>query len=51
MAARIVRVVEELPAQPRVGRVVPEFNDPDLRERIVGSYRVMCRLTPEAVRW
>jgi len=31
------------------GRVVPEFNDPRLRELLVRSYRLIYRVSPETV--
>lgn len=34
---------------PRLGRVVPEYSDDDLRELIVGSYRVVYRVEKTAV--
>ncbi|HYD21067.1 MAG TPA: type II toxin-antitoxin system RelE/ParE family toxin [Flavipsychrobacter sp.] len=33
--------VEILPAQPRIGRVVPERNDDNIREVLLGNYRIM----------
>jgi toxin ParE1/3/4 len=29
---------------PKIGRIVPEFSDPDIRELIIKSYRVVYRL-------
>ena len=48
-AQRILAAVEDLIDLPEIGRVVPEFNDPLLRERIVGHYRVVYRLLPGAI--
>jgi len=33
--------VEILLTQPYIGRIVPERNDPDIREIMMGSYRIM----------
>lgn len=44
-ANRIVGAVERLRRHPRLGRVVPEYRDTHLRELIVGSYRVVYRLS------
>ena len=33
----------------RRGRVVPEFDDPGIRELLVGRYRLICRLAGESV--
>lgn len=38
---KIVDSVESVLDHPRLGRVVPEFDDPDLRERFVYSYRII----------
>lgn len=41
VAERIVLAVERLVSFPRSGRIVPEADDPRIREIIVQSYRVM----------
>jgi addiction module RelE/StbE family toxin len=46
---RIVQGVERLSGFPESGRVVPERNDPQLREVIVRPYRVVYRLRPGVV--
>ncbi len=43
---RIIQGVERLTSFPESGRVVPERNDPQLREVIVKPYRVVYRLRP-----
>jgi toxin ParE1/3/4 len=40
---RIVAAIELLNTSPRMGRVVPELADRELREVIVGAYRVLYR--------
>ena len=40
---RVVAAVERLKAFPESGRIVPERNSPDIREVIVGRYRVVYR--------
>lgn len=45
---RIVARVEMLYENPRMGRVVPEFNQHDLRELVVPPYRIIYRLNDEA---
>ncbi len=37
----IVEKTEQLTDQPEIGRVVPELNDPSVRELIVYSYRLV----------
>jgi plasmid stabilization system protein ParE len=41
---QLVAAVERLPTFPQSGRVVPEFNNPAIREVIQGSYRIVYRL-------
>ena len=36
-----------LKRHPRIGRMVPEFNNPSIRELIKGSYRIIYRLIDE----
>ncbi len=46
---RIVDLGESLPAQPRLGRVVPELNSPTVRERFVYSYRLIYEIKDNAI--
>lgn len=46
---RIVAAIELLPTSPRMGRVVPEIGDPELREVIVGAYRIIYRYRHDAI--
>jgi len=41
---KIMNIVKNLPDFPLSGRVVPEFNDENIRERIYGNYRIVYRL-------
>ena len=36
-----------LKRHPRIGRMVPEFNNPNIRELIRGNYRIVYRLIDE----
>lgn len=49
LAGRIVTNVGRLRRYPRLGRVVPEYQDRSLRELIVGNYRVVYRLQGQGV--
>jgi len=49
VAKLIVNVVEEIPEFPKSGRVVPELEDPNVREKIVGNFRVIYRLKPDVI--
>lgn len=46
---RLIASVERLPALPQSGRIVPEINDPAVREVILGSYRIVYRLVREEI--
>jgi plasmid stabilization system protein ParE len=48
-AARVVALVEGIPAHPEAGRIVPEMERAELRERLLGNYRIIYRLKHEAV--
>jgi len=41
---RILNEVERTAVMPEIGRVVPEFGIPDLRELIVRPYRIVYRI-------
>jgi plasmid stabilization system protein ParE len=43
-AGRILAAVERLRQHPRMGRIVPEYEDANLRELIVGNYRVVYKI-------
>ncbi|MHC4473532.1 MAG: type II toxin-antitoxin system RelE/ParE family toxin [Planctomycetota bacterium] len=49
-ASRVVLAVEVLRRFPRTGRMVPEFGAPELREVLVGHYRVLYEIAAEEVR-
>jgi len=46
---RFVAAVEHLKTFPDSGRMVPERNDPQIREVILGAYRIVYRRRPESV--
>jgi toxin ParE1/3/4 len=46
---KLTRRAEHLIDYPRVGRIVPKYDDPNLRELIVGSYRVIYRITSDHI--
>ena len=49
LVGRITAAIERLERFPRIGRVVPEYDDDDLREIIVSDYRVVYRMLGEDV--
>ena len=44
VVARIIKVVERLETFPESSRIVPERNDPEIREVIAAPHRVVYRL-------
>ena len=48
-AERIVVNVRRLRHHPRLGRIVPEYRHPTIRELIVGNYRVVYRVHRQRV--
>lgn len=46
---RLIVSVERLSTLPQSGRIVPEINDPTVREVIQGSYRIVYRLIREEI--
>jgi len=48
-AKEALSIVEGIASFPKIGRVVPEYNDPNLRERIYGNYRIVYRLKDDVV--
>ena len=49
VAGQIVAAVDRLEDFPLSGRVVPELQDEGIREVIIGTYRVVYRVTAEQV--
>jgi toxin ParE1/3/4 len=48
-AQNIIALIEEIPKFPNSGRVVPEYNQESLREKIFHSYRIVYRIKPEII--
>ena len=48
-AVDTVAAIERIGAFPMIGRVVPEKNDPSIREIILGNYRIVYRLRDSIV--
>lgn len=46
---RIVESADTLIKKPHIGRMVPEFNRPDLREVLFGNYRIVYLLKDDGV--
>ncbi len=48
-ARKIITMVEDIPRFPKVGRIVPEYGDENLREKIYKNYRIVYRLKESIV--
>ena len=48
-AERAVALAESIVAQPLLGAMVPEYQQENLRERLLQSYRVVYRVREDAV--
>ena len=48
-AKRVMAAVRSLERFPKLGRVVPEYRDEDIREVFCLAYRVVYRLKPGAI--
>ena len=44
---KVIKKTDQLKEQPDSGRIVPEYNEPNLRELIFGNYRVIYRIRKE----
>ena len=49
MAAKIIQSTRTLRRFPLAGRIVPEFEDPALREHFIYSYRIIYRVEENVV--
>jgi plasmid stabilization system protein ParE len=49
VVTRIITAVDQLPAFPEFGRVVPEYREPTIREIIRPPYRIVYRLRREEI--
>lgn len=48
-ANRINHIIKNIPTHPRSGRIVPEYNDDNLREKIYENYRIVYRIKQEFI--
>lgn len=48
-ARKILKIVEDIPEFPNSGRVVPEYKDENLRERIYDNYRLVYRIKNDII--
>ncbi len=43
-AKKVMAIVKDIPQFPRAGRMVPEYEDNQLREKIFKNYRIVYRI-------
>ena len=48
-AKKINEIIKNIPLFPKVGRIVPEYQDENLREKIFQNYRIVYRLKEDFV--
>lgn len=48
-AKKVTAIVKAIPQFPKSGRIVPEYNDENLREKIYEGYRIVYRLRSNLV--
>ncbi|MFH1942963.1 MAG: type II toxin-antitoxin system RelE/ParE family toxin [bacterium] len=46
---RLIQITERLKEFPLSGRIIPEIKNPDCREIIYGSYRIMYRIEGDEI--
>ena len=48
-AQKMLDIVEGIPSFPESGRIVPEYQRQDLREKIYKNYRIVYRIRDDAI--
>ena len=48
-AKKVTAIVKAIPQFPKSGRIVPEYEDENLREKIYENYRIVYRLKGEYI--
>lgn len=48
-AKRIIQLIKDIPVVPESGRIVPEYKDKNLREKIYGNYRIVYRIKNKVI--
>lgn len=48
-AKKIISIIESIPQYPKAGRVVPEYKDENIREKIYENYRIVYRLKGKTI--
>lgn len=48
-ASNIISMVKRIPQFPNTGRIVPEYQDSNIREKIYGNYRIVYRINADVI--
>lgn len=48
-AKKIDSIIKSIPQFPKAGRIVPEYGDEDIREKIYENYRIVYRIKGEFI--
>ncbi len=48
-AKRMVKIIKDIPLFPHSGRIVPEYENENIREKIHGNYRIVYRIKEDAI--
>jgi plasmid stabilization system protein ParE len=48
-AKKVLSIVKSIPQFPKSGRVVPEYNDENMREKLYENYRIVYRIKEEVI--
>lgn len=48
-AKKVVSLIKNIPNFPKAGRIVPEYEDENLRERIFQNYRIVYRIKQDII--
>ena len=49
VARRVLEAVERAAEYPLAGRIVPETDNPDIREKITGNFRIIYRIGSDVI--
>lgn len=48
-AKKIFSIIKDIPQFPKAGRIVPEYKNENIREKIYDNYRIVYRITGEFI--
>lgn len=48
-AKKIIAIIKNIPQFPKAGRIVPEYRDENLREKIYENYRIVYRIRGDII--